>query len=655
MSQGQLPWAKEVFYYGKPSALPEKVLLHAGNLSMIYESGNIRMLKSGHIELIRMIYSAVRDQNWNTLDSVISNEKIVQNDQGFTINYHAEYGSPAVFQANYLISANHHNELTFAMDGLMLNRFRRNRIGFCILHPIEECAGQTIKITHSKGETEVGIFPVLISPNQPFKDIRSMQWTAADKMEASISFEGDIFEMEDQRNWTDASYKTYCTPLELAFPLEIQKGERIYQELKFNLLTSVNPISLDSTSATSIVLQATDKSIKLPAIGIGHSSSEMPLEQNEEAYLKKLKFEHYRLDIHLDGPKWKTKFSFGLEQAILLDLPLELCVHLAFDDEKTFLAFLTQLKESKANIKYMTLFESDKKCSSDDFVKKYYSQVKAVMPKIHVGSGTDAYFTELNRERLNPELLDFLTYSVNPQVHAFDNQSLCENFVTQKYTVQSARHFAKKAAIHVTPVTLKKRFNPDATTNDAETAIQLLPDNVDPRQMSLFAAGWTLGSIQSLADAGTNLVTYFETKGMRGIMQGNVPNTYPSLFFSEKDLFFPVFAVFYDLGLYKDYDILRKSISDPIKITALSMRKGNMLVIMLANLTNKQQEILVSPIGGNKVKVRSIDENNVKAFMKEPLHILQQFEEKEITNRKLLMELLPFSYTVIEGAVSAEL
>lgn len=25
-------------------------------------------------------------------------------------------------------------------------------------------------------------------------------------------FEGDVFEMEDQRNWTDASYKTYCTP-----------------------------------------------------------------------------------------------------------------------------------------------------------------------------------------------------------------------------------------------------------------------------------------------------------------------------------------------------------------------------------------------------------------------------------------------------------
>lgn len=28
-----------------------------------------------------------------------------------------------------------------------------------------------------------------------------------------IDFSGETFEMEDQRNWTDASFKTYCRPL----------------------------------------------------------------------------------------------------------------------------------------------------------------------------------------------------------------------------------------------------------------------------------------------------------------------------------------------------------------------------------------------------------------------------------------------------------
>ena len=36
-------------------------------------------------------------------------------------------------------------------------------------------------------------------------------------------FNGETFEMEDQRNWTDASFKTYCTPLSLPYPIKIIK------------------------------------------------------------------------------------------------------------------------------------------------------------------------------------------------------------------------------------------------------------------------------------------------------------------------------------------------------------------------------------------------------------------------------------------------
>ena len=36
--------------------------------------------------------------------------------------------------------------------------------------------------------------------------------------------EGDTFEMEDQRNWTDASYKTYVRPLALPWPYTLAAG-----------------------------------------------------------------------------------------------------------------------------------------------------------------------------------------------------------------------------------------------------------------------------------------------------------------------------------------------------------------------------------------------------------------------------------------------
>src|SRR5690349_22238810 len=52
---------------------------------------------------------------------------------------------------------------------------------------------------------------------------------------AECRMEGDTFEMEDQRNWTDASYKTYVRPLGLPFPYRLSAGETIEQavEIRF--------------------------------------------------------------------------------------------------------------------------------------------------------------------------------------------------------------------------------------------------------------------------------------------------------------------------------------------------------------------------------------------------------------------------------------
>ena len=47
--------------------------------------------------------------------------------------------------------------------------------------------------------------------------------------------------------------------------------------------------------------------------------------------------------------------------------------------------------------------------------------------RARIVSGTNAYFTELNRERPPVPDSNLVTYSINPQVHAFDPLSLIEN------------------------------------------------------------------------------------------------------------------------------------------------------------------------------------------------------------------------------------
>ena len=46
--------------------------------------------------------------------------------------------------------------------------------------------------------------------------------------------EGDTFEMEDQRNWGDASYKTYVRPLSLPWGYTLAKGSRLEQAVQLS-------------------------------------------------------------------------------------------------------------------------------------------------------------------------------------------------------------------------------------------------------------------------------------------------------------------------------------------------------------------------------------------------------------------------------------
>ena len=82
-------------------------------------------------------------------------------------------------------------------------------------------------------------------------------------------------------------------------------------------------------------------------------------------------------------------------------------------------------------------------------------------------------------------------------------RTMTENLQTHKYVVESCREFAGRKSMHVGPVTLKTRQNPNATSRVPElVGSEALPTYVDSRQLSLYAAGWTMGSFKYLADVG---------------------------------------------------------------------------------------------------------------------------------------------------------
>ena len=72
-------------------------------------------------------------------------------------------------------------------------------------------------------------FPDLIDPVQPMMNLRAITHEPAPGLQVTCRMEGDTFEMEDQRNWTDASYKTYVRPLALPWPYTLPAGSELKQ------------------------------------------------------------------------------------------------------------------------------------------------------------------------------------------------------------------------------------------------------------------------------------------------------------------------------------------------------------------------------------------------------------------------------------------
>ena len=230
--------SRHVLYYGKEDSLPEQIPLRAGPLSLIYEQGDLRYIKLGDREVIRRVYVAIRDQNWGTVQPFFANVRMDITGDSFLISYDVENKLGEVdfaWKAN--ITGDAQGTITFRMDGIARTTFMRNRIGFCVLHPAA-CAGAACVVEHIDNSAEKAHLPAIIvadQPVQPFAEMRSMTHEVIPGLWAKVLFSGDIFEMEDQRNWTDASFKTFCTPLRLPYPVEIKQGTRIVQSVTLSI------------------------------------------------------------------------------------------------------------------------------------------------------------------------------------------------------------------------------------------------------------------------------------------------------------------------------------------------------------------------------------------------------------------------------------
>jgi hypothetical protein len=277
--------------------------------------------------------------------------------------------------------------------------------------------------------------------------------------------------------------------------------------------------------------------------------------------------------------------------------------------------------KTKAPVRHFLVFHRRESSTTAKWLDLARKHLAASAPGAKFAAGTDAYFTELNRGRPPAAAADCVTYSINPQVHAFDNPSLVETLEMQAASLASARKFCGSLPLFVSPVTLKPRFNPNATEAAAAARGPLrdLPAEVDARQPSLFTAAWTAGSLKHLAEGGAASVTYYETAGWRGVLETAAGSPLADKFPSKAGAVFPVYHVLAEAADFKGGEVAPVKSSRTQEVEALLLRRQGRRRLIVANLTDQTRVARITGGGaGASWRVRMLDEYSAADAIRKP-------------------------------------
>jgi hypothetical protein len=644
--------------YGKSASLPQLIPLRAGPLTLLYEDGDLRCIKLGEDELVRRIYAAIRDRNWGTILPKYSNTHFEIGSDRFYITYEVDNQLDDIhFNWRSVLQGTPDGTLTFRMEGQAVTTFLKNRIGLCVLHPAN-LAGKPCTVTQVDGSQHKTSFPPLITPDQPplpFTDMTGLSY-AAGPVQVEISLDGEAFEMEDQRNWSDASFKTFCTPLRFPYPVEILAGTKVTQTITIRASQSKNKIQYRRGKKADLTLDIGTKSLgRLPSLGTGIASHKGEFTSQEITRLKALGLSHLRADIWLSDPLYAQNFNRAGTQSRLLGLPLYLALHVTANGEAELRGLEDIFHLDNPQVALWLVYPASESYQGASPTAQVLAWVKdswiARLSKspTRLASGTDSDFIFLLRNFPPVNQIEAVCFAVNPQVHTFDNASIMETLETQAVMVANARELSGQLPVVVSPVTLCPRYNPYATGVIPTPLPGELPPQVDYRQPSLFTAAWLVGSLRALAWGKASAVTYFETTGWRGLMETEAGSPVPGKFRSIPGAVFPLYHILADIAEFvtdedpKDVEVLAVESTDGRKVQGLALRRGKWRCILAANLTPDHQTVTVRELP-NRVAVRYLDESNVEEAMRTPEVFRSKPQARSATiNGKLEFGLLPYA------------
>ncbi len=522
MSSAGEPGAAVALFGERRGPAVERREVSVGVLSFTIEGLALRWIRFAGVEVLRGVAFVVRDRDWGTYQSVVTIEEFARNADGIRIQLGARIVEGEATLACRVVVQAAEDRLSVAGSVTSHGRFETNRTGFVVLHGAA-CAGGSIRVQHAAGGRTGATFPLLVSPHQPFFDIAAIEHEPAAELVAEVRFSGDVFEMEDQRNWSDASFKTYSRPLALPYPYTIGDGETVEQTVGVAIRgrPAVRPRAGGDVARVEV---ADDGGGQLPELGLGGRAKDYRGTEVLRRRLADLKPALLMLEAEKDASLEEFRAAVqasGAGAAVMLR-----------PDQDGLAAWGERMERAGVQPAAIALVTTE---------RTMVEEARRLFPGVRIGAGTDAFFAEFNRKP--PPPTDFQFWTVNPTVHAMDDASVMETLSVLSDQAASARALVPDVPLWCGPASLRMRFNPNATGPAQPDPPGVAPADSDARQRGLIGAAFMLGQIAAWARVGIETLVLYAPFGPRGVIHAESGFAVPWYDGCEEGAVYPAYLV----------------------------------------------------------------------------------------------------------------
>ncbi len=366
-----------------------------GDLVFDYSQGSLRYLSWRSHEIVRRIYFALRDENWGTRDLVVTDEQIRQDDDQVEIQFTALCPEPSYrleWQGKISVSAG--GSMVFSVQALADVDMNVNRVGLCLLHPPQSMVGREVNVVNTAGETFQIPVQHHIHPENFATNIQAMHFSLDDGTHCQFDFAGEAFEIEDQRNWIDDSFKTFCRPLAKPRPFLLHLGEQVEQHISLtvrpSIVTSAANMRQSYYDADIVQLRIQpdrNMTLKHPA-GIGWTEQNMLVPEADLERMRQVRPGFMRLDYALGNDDWSTRLAWARQVQQKLACGIELALSCNPEFLSDLPDFLSDLIESGLQLDRILLLSANEWTTSHEMIEQAcnWRRAKGNVPQLYAGT-----------------------------------------------------------------------------------------------------------------------------------------------------------------------------------------------------------------------------------------------------------------------------